>query len=170
MNQMHNFWRNLWCRRPACNRPSMLWQAGRLHYNELQAGRLHHKLIGRLIVSCAAMVMFINAAVACVLASPFLVDDAGLRVRPASKELLDQAQLSIDKIQSRAERLSNRAAKGDDLKGKSESLRKEIVELYRMVHALTVTADELLLLGERDGELLRQRANQLIAPLDATVT
>jgi hypothetical protein len=135
-----------------------------------QAGRLHHKLIGRLIVSFAAMVMCISAASACVLASPVLVDDAGLHVRPASKELLDQAQLSIDKIQSRAERLSNRAAKGDDLKGKSESVRKEIVELYRMVHALTVTGDELLLLGERDGELLRQRANQLIAPLDATVT
>jgi hypothetical protein len=90
-------------------------------------------------------------------------------VRPGSQELLDHAEATMEKVRTRTERLASRAAKGDDLKGKSDSLRKEIIELYRLIHEVTLAADDLLLRGERDGETLRERAGQLNAPLDGVV-
>ena len=97
-------------------------------------------------------------------------DDQPIRVRPANRPLLDQADEVIAKVRARTERLAARAGKTDELRGKSESLRKEIVELYRLIHQVGELGDELLLRGERDGETLRTRASELIAPLNATVT
>jgi hypothetical protein len=112
----------------------------------------------------------IELAAACAPPQVVTIGEVELNVRPASRDLFDEVQSSIEKIQLRTERLSSRASKGEDLKGKSESIRKEIVELYRMVRAAANASDELLLRGELDGELLRGRVTELIEPLDSAVT
>src|SRR5262245_19011584 len=86
-------------------------------------------------LACFVVHAFFGAAVlslqaACNAEPPVTVDDTW-RVRPGSQELLEQAQSSIEKIQSRTDRLAARTTKGEDLKGKSDSLRKEIIEIYR---------------------------------------
>lgn len=97
------------------------------------------------------------------------VPPATLQVRPGSQQLFDEIQANMERIRTRTERLAQRAARGDDLKGKSDSLRKEIVDLYRAVHATELLCDDLMLRGERAGELLRDRATKLTEPLDAAV-
>jgi hypothetical protein len=97
---------------------------------------------------------------------PILLD---IRVRPANQPLLDQATELIARVQTRTERLAARAGKTDELRGKSDPIKKEIVELYRTIHQIGQVGDELLLRGERDGEVLRNRTAELIAPLDAAV-
>jgi hypothetical protein len=91
-------------------------------------------------------------------------------VRSANQPLVDETNELIAKVQSRTERLAARAGKSDELRGKSDSLRKEIVDLYRAIHKISELGDELLLRGERDGETIRARAQELRAPLGAAVT
>lgn len=95
--------------------------------------------------------------------------DSPLKVRPANQPLLDQANELLAKVQARTERLAARAGKSEELRGKSDSIRKEIVELFRTIHQIGQVGDELLLRGERDGEILHNRSQDLIGPLNAAV-
>jgi hypothetical protein len=96
--------------------------------------------------------------------------DPTVRVRPANQPFVDEANELIAKVQTRTERLAARAGKTDELRGKSDSLKKEIVDLFRAIHQISQLGDELLLRGERDGETVRSRAQELLPPLGAAVT
>jgi hypothetical protein len=110
-----------------------------------------------------------SSALARNVAVPLDDSDEAAHVRPGSREVLVNAQTSIEQIRTRTERLATRAARTEDVKGKGESLRKEIIEVYRLIHSVELAGDDLLLRGERDGERLRDLAMRLTESLDAAV-
>ncbi len=96
--------------------------------------------------------------------------DLSLRLRDGNQPLLTRAKTQLDKVRAATERLAARAGKPDEVRGKSEPLRREIVEQYRTLHQLRELADELVLRGELDGLALHKQIDALRPPLDAAVT
>ncbi len=93
-----------------------------------------------------------------------------LQVRVGNQKLLEQIHQLVEQVRQGTERLTALGVKSDEVRGKSDSLRKEIVDLFRTIHQIRQLGDELLLRGELDGELVRNRAAELKTPLVAAVT
>jgi hypothetical protein len=91
------------------------------------------------------------------------------QIRTANQKRYAQVKSLIEKVRQTTERVAVRANKPDELRGKTEPLRKEVSDAYRTLHQIAPIGDDLLLLGEREGEQIKKEAEALKAPLDAAV-
>jgi hypothetical protein len=92
-----------------------------------------------------------------------------LQVRTANQPLVEQAKGLADRVRQATDRFNARVKKAEDLRGKTDPIKKEIVEAYRTLDALPRAGDELLLHGEQDGQAIKLLAQALKPPLDEAV-